>query len=179
MGVVILGKWAWSFWESGRGFRFSGMKELGVLLPVKKSERWLRVRATFSRSNRGLGVGSGKKSSAAVLEWCMFSLYEKILGSVWVSELQRWFRPDMAAQRVPLSGCSQHSDPGSNSERSADSPQPLSESDSSGHVSPPNPDWTEERFRVDRKRLETLLLGRFYLLANKKKQEKLKVSLVS
>ncbi|KAF5896615.1 protein bicaudal C 1-like [Clarias magur] len=64
----------------------------------------------------------------------------------------------MAAQRVPLSGCSQHSDPGSNSERSADSPLPASESDSSGHVSPPNPDWTEERFRVDRKRLETLLL---------------------
>ncbi|MCI4382345.1 hypothetical protein PGIGA_G00013840 [Pangasianodon gigas] len=65
----------------------------------------------------------------------------------------------MAAQRVPLSGCSQHSDPGSNSERSADSPLPASESDSSGHVSPPNPDWTEERFRVDRKRLETLLLA--------------------
>ncbi|XP_047677720.1 protein bicaudal C homolog 1-A isoform X1 [Tachysurus fulvidraco] len=65
----------------------------------------------------------------------------------------------MAAQRVPLSGCSQHSDPGSNSERSADSPLPASESDSSGHVSPPDPDWTEERFRVDRKRLETLLLA--------------------
>ncbi|XP_060789390.1 protein bicaudal C homolog 1-B isoform X2 [Neoarius graeffei] len=73
--------------------------------------------------------------------------------------VERRFRSDMAAQRVPLSGCSQHSDPGSNSERSADSPLPASESDSSGHVSPPDPDWTEERFRVDRKRLETMLLA--------------------
>lgn len=86
--------------------------------------------------------------------------------------LRRRLRSDMAAQRIPPSGCSQLSDPGSNSERSADSPLPASESDSSGHVSPPNPDWTEERFRVDRKRLETLLLGRLY----KKQTNKLKIA---
>uniref|UniRef100_A0A3B4D8X2 SAM domain-containing protein n=1 Tax=Pygocentrus nattereri TaxID=42514 RepID=A0A3B4D8X2_PYGNA len=49
--------------------------------------------------------------------------------------------------------------PGSNSERSADSPLHASEDDSSGHVSPPDPSWTEERFRVDRKKLETMLLA--------------------
>lgn len=55
-----------------------------------------------------------------------------------------------------------HSDQGSSSERSDDSPSAASEDDSSshcGHISPPDPDWTEERFRVDRKKLETMLLA--------------------
>ncbi|KAJ7426573.1 Protein bicaudal C 1 [Willisornis vidua] len=66
----------------------------------------------------------------------------------------------MAAQRDPLSGYLQQplSDPGSNSERSADSPLPGSEEDSAG---PPralhSPEWGEERFRVDRKKLEAML----------------------
>ncbi|KAJ7395581.1 bicaudal C-like protein 1 [Pitangus sulphuratus] len=66
----------------------------------------------------------------------------------------------MAAQRDPLSGYLQQplSDPGSNSERSADSPAPGSEEDSAG---PPralhSPEWGEERFRVDRKKLEAML----------------------
>uniref|UniRef100_A0A671LQJ2 Protein bicaudal C homolog 1-B-like n=1 Tax=Sinocyclocheilus anshuiensis TaxID=1608454 RepID=A0A671LQJ2_9TELE len=54
-----------------------------------------------------------------------------------------------------------HHDQGSSSERSDDSPSAVSEDDSSGHcvhISPPDPDWTEERFRVDRKKLETMLL---------------------
>ncbi|XP_067223706.1 protein bicaudal C homolog 1-B isoform X1 [Chanodichthys erythropterus] len=55
-----------------------------------------------------------------------------------------------------------HHDHGSSSERSNDSPSAVSEDDSSGHcghISPPDPDWTEERFRVDRKKLETMLLA--------------------
>lgn len=55
-----------------------------------------------------------------------------------------------------------HSDQGSSSERSDDSPSAASEDDSSGHcghISPPDPDWNEERFRVDRKKLETMLLA--------------------
>uniref|UniRef100_A0A9J7YK87 BicC family RNA binding protein 1 n=1 Tax=Cyprinus carpio carpio TaxID=630221 RepID=A0A9J7YK87_CYPCA len=55
-----------------------------------------------------------------------------------------------------------HHDQGSSSERSDDSPSAVSEDDSSGHcghISPPDPDWTEERFRVDRKKLETMLLA--------------------
>ncbi|XP_056332799.1 protein bicaudal C homolog 1-B isoform X2 [Danio aesculapii] len=55
-----------------------------------------------------------------------------------------------------------HHDHGSSSERSDDSPSAVSEDDSSGHcghISPPDPDWTEERFRVDRKKLETMLLA--------------------
>ncbi|XP_016142834.1 protein bicaudal C homolog 1-like [Sinocyclocheilus grahami] len=66
----------------------------------------------------------------------------------------------MAAQCEPLSGYLQQSDPGSNSERSADSPLPVSEDDSSGPTAPPDPEWTEERFRVDRKKLEIMLLGK-------------------
>ncbi|XP_072546701.1 protein bicaudal C homolog 1-B [Salminus brasiliensis] len=67
----------------------------------------------------------------------------------------------MAAHLVPPSSYSPQPDPGSrsNSERSTDSPVPASEDDSSGHVSPPDPSWTEERFRVDRKKLETMLLA--------------------
>ncbi|XP_052002019.1 protein bicaudal C homolog 1-B-like isoform X1 [Xyrauchen texanus] len=61
----------------------------------------------------------------------------------------------------PLSFIHQ-SDQGSSSERSDDSPSAVSEDDSSGrcgHISPLDPDWTEERFRVDRKKLETMLLA--------------------
>ncbi|XP_056626532.1 protein bicaudal C homolog 1 isoform X2 [Triplophysa dalaica] len=65
----------------------------------------------------------------------------------------------MAAQREAFSGYSQQSDPGSNSERSADSPLPGSEDDSTGPAAPPDPEWTEERFRVDRKKLEIMLLA--------------------
>ncbi|XP_056325928.1 protein bicaudal C homolog 1-B-like [Danio aesculapii] len=65
----------------------------------------------------------------------------------------------MAAQCEPLSGYLQQSDPGSNSERSTDSPLLVSEDDSSGPTAPPDPEWTEERFRVDRKKLEIMLLA--------------------
>ncbi|XP_035388910.1 protein bicaudal C homolog 1-B [Electrophorus electricus] len=43
----------------------------------------------------------------------------------------------------------------------ADSPGPVSEADSPGPVSeaPSEPDWTEERFRVDRKKLEIMFLA--------------------
>ncbi|KAM4032615.1 protein bicaudal C homolog 1 isoform 3-T4 [Anomaloglossus baeobatrachus] len=60
----------------------------------------------------------------------------------------------MAAQCDPLSGYMTQSDPGSNSERSTDSPLPGSEDDS---PAPHDPEWGEERFRVDRKKLETML----------------------
>lgn len=68
----------------------------------------------------------------------------------------------MAAQCDALSGYlqQQQSDHGSNSERSTDSPQPGSEEDLSGPQPPPDPEWTEERFRVDRKKLEIMLLGK-------------------
>ncbi|XP_029106688.1 protein bicaudal C homolog 1-like isoform X2 [Scleropages formosus] len=68
----------------------------------------------------------------------------------------------MAAQREPSGGPSVHSvhsDPGSNSERSGDSPAPGSENDSCGPSSPLDPEWTEERFRVDRKKLEIMLIA--------------------
>ncbi|KAG5855420.1 hypothetical protein ANANG_G00048870 [Anguilla anguilla] len=65
----------------------------------------------------------------------------------------------MAAQCDSLTGYLQQSDPGSNSERSTDSPLPVSEDDSSGPPAPPDPEWTEERFRVDRKKLEVMLLA--------------------
>ncbi|XP_066549052.1 protein bicaudal C homolog 1 isoform X2 [Amia ocellicauda] len=64
----------------------------------------------------------------------------------------------MAAQCDSFSGYLQ-SDAGSNSERSTDSPAPVSEDDSSGPPAPPDPEWTEERFRVDRKKLEVMLLA--------------------
>uniref|UniRef100_A0A3Q2FYB9 BicC family RNA binding protein 1a n=1 Tax=Cyprinodon variegatus TaxID=28743 RepID=A0A3Q2FYB9_CYPVA len=71
----------------------------------------------------------------------------------------------MAAQCDPLSGYlqqqqQQQSDQGSNSERSTDSPLPGSEEDLSGPHPLPDPEWTEERFRVDRKKLEIMLLGK-------------------
>ncbi|KAM4607603.1 protein bicaudal C homolog 1-B isoform 2-T2 [Polymixia lowei] len=65
----------------------------------------------------------------------------------------------MAAQCDTLSGYLQQSDQGSNSERSTDSPVPGSEDDLSGPHSLPDPEWTEERFRVDRKKLEVMLLA--------------------
>lgn len=68
----------------------------------------------------------------------------------------------MAAQCDPLSGYLPPplSDPGSNSERSADSPAPGSEEDSAGPPRPlHSPEWGEERFRVDRKKLEAMLQG--------------------
>lgn len=65
----------------------------------------------------------------------------------------------MAAQCDSLSGYLPQSDHGSNSERSADSPLPGSEEDLSG-PQPLDPEWTEERFRVDRKKLEIMLLGK-------------------
>ncbi|XP_041117103.1 protein bicaudal C homolog 1-like isoform X4 [Polyodon spathula] len=65
----------------------------------------------------------------------------------------------MAAQCASLSGYLQQSDPGSNSERSTDSPVPVSEDDSSGPHVTSDPEWTEERFRVDRKKLEVMLLA--------------------
>lgn len=66
----------------------------------------------------------------------------------------------MAAQCDTLSGYLPQSDHGSNSERSADSPLPGSEEDLSGPQPLPDPEWTEERFRVDRKKLEIMLLGK-------------------
>ncbi|XP_023825802.1 protein bicaudal C homolog 1 isoform X3 [Salvelinus sp. IW2-2015] len=65
----------------------------------------------------------------------------------------------MAAQCDSLSGYLQQSDQGSNSERSTDSPVPGSEDDLSGPHALPDPEWTEERFRVDRKKLEIMLLA--------------------
>ncbi|XP_039627497.1 protein bicaudal C homolog 1 [Polypterus senegalus] len=65
----------------------------------------------------------------------------------------------MAAQCDSLSAYLPHSDPGSNSERSTDSPLPGSEDDSAGPAVPLDPEWTEERFRVDRKKLEVMLLA--------------------
>lgn len=65
----------------------------------------------------------------------------------------------MAAQCDTLSGYLQQSDQGSNSERSTDSPLPGSEEDLSGLHPLPDPEWTEERFRVDRKKLEVMLLA--------------------
>uniref|UniRef100_A0A8C6TAM9 BicC family RNA binding protein 1a n=1 Tax=Neogobius melanostomus TaxID=47308 RepID=A0A8C6TAM9_9GOBI len=62
----------------------------------------------------------------------------------------------MAAQ---CDGYLQQSDHGSNSERSTDSPLPGSEEDLSGPHPLPDPEWTEERFRVDRKKLEVMLLA--------------------
>lgn len=65
----------------------------------------------------------------------------------------------MAAPRDALSGYLQQSDPGSNSERSTDSPLPGSEEELSGPHQLPDPEWTEDRFRVDRRKLEVMLLA--------------------
>lgn len=74
--------------------------------------------------------------------------------------LEELLRSAMAAQCDTLSGYLQQSDQGSNSERSTDSPLPGSEEDLSGPHQLPDPEWTEERFRVDRKKLEIMLLGK-------------------
>ncbi|KAK5854230.1 hypothetical protein PBY51_015319 [Eleginops maclovinus] len=73
--------------------------------------------------------------------------------------LEKLLSSAMAAQCDTLSGYLQQSDQGSNSERSADSPLPGSEEDLSGLHPLPDPEWTEERFRVDRKKLEVMLLA--------------------
>ncbi|XP_030642764.1 protein bicaudal C homolog 1 isoform X2 [Chanos chanos] len=65
----------------------------------------------------------------------------------------------MAANCDPLSGYLQQSDQGSNSERSTDSPVPVSEDDYAGPIASTDPEWSEERFRVDRKKLEVMLLA--------------------
>lgn len=71
--------------------------------------------------------------------------------------LEQFLRGAMAAQCD--GGYLQQSDQGSNSERSTDSPLPGSEEDLSGPQPLPDPEWTEERFRVDRKKLEVMLLA--------------------
>ncbi|KAL0964705.1 hypothetical protein UPYG_G00327830 [Umbra pygmaea] len=65
----------------------------------------------------------------------------------------------MAAHSEFLIGYIHQSDPGSNSERSSDSPLLISEDDSNGPPATVDPEWTEERFRVDRKKLEVMLLA--------------------
>ncbi|XP_004645928.1 protein bicaudal C homolog 1 isoform X3 [Octodon degus] len=62
----------------------------------------------------------------------------------------------MAAQGEP-GYLAAPSDPGSNSERSADSPVPGSEDDLGAGAPLLSPEWSEERFRVDRKKLEAML----------------------
>ncbi|XP_020928458.1 protein bicaudal C homolog 1 isoform X3 [Sus scrofa] len=62
----------------------------------------------------------------------------------------------MAAQGEP-SYLAAQSDPGSNSERSTDSPMPGSEDDLVAGAPLHSPEWSEERFRVDRKKLEAML----------------------
>ncbi|KAK2098608.1 hypothetical protein P7K49_024059, partial [Saguinus oedipus] len=62
----------------------------------------------------------------------------------------------MAAQGEPGYLAAQ-SDPGSNSERSTDSPMPGSEDDLVAGATLHSPEWSEERFRVDRKKLEAML----------------------
>uniref|UniRef100_A0A8C0N308 SAM domain-containing protein n=1 Tax=Canis lupus familiaris TaxID=9615 RepID=A0A8C0N308_CANLF len=64
--------------------------------------------------------------------------------------------PTMAAQGEPGYLAAQ-SDPGSNSERSTDSPMPGSEDDLVAGAPLHSPEWSEERFRVDRKKLEAML----------------------
>lgn len=72
----------------------------------------------------------------------------------------------MAAQGDPLSGYLPPlpSETGSNSERSADSPPPGSEEDAAAPRPPRSPEWGEERFRVDRKKLEAMLQGKRWAL---------------
>lgn len=65
----------------------------------------------------------------------------------------------MAAQGEPGYLAAQ-SDPGSNSERSTDSPVAGSEDDLVAAAPLHSPEWSEERFRVDRKKLEAMLQGR-------------------
>lgn len=64
----------------------------------------------------------------------------------------------MASQSEPGYLAAAQSDPGSNSERSTDSPVAGSEDDLVA-AAPllHSPEWSEERFRVDRKKLEAML----------------------
>ncbi|XP_066522193.1 protein bicaudal C homolog 1-like isoform X2 [Hoplias malabaricus] len=65
----------------------------------------------------------------------------------------------MAAQHDSLSGCVQHQEPGSNSSERSDSPSPGSDDSGAASALAADPESTEERFRVDRKKLELMLLA--------------------
>lgn len=65
----------------------------------------------------------------------------------------------MAAGRSSVSGLMQQPEAPS----SSDSPPPHGSEDEEQHggaAAPHDPEWTEERFRVDRKKLELMLLGK-------------------
>lgn len=65
----------------------------------------------------------------------------------------------MAAGRSSVSGLVQQPETPS----SSDSPPPHGSEDEEQHggaAAPHDPEWTEERFRVDRKKLELMLLGK-------------------
>lgn len=81
------------------------------------------------------------------------------LSSTGLRGRERAVAPGAAVMAAQCEGYLQQSDPGSNSERSTDSPLPGSEEDLSGPHPLPDPEWTEERFRVDRKKLEIMLLA--------------------
>ncbi|GAA6082397.1 protein bicaudal C homolog 1 isoform X1 [Tachysurus ichikawai] len=64
----------------------------------------------------------------------------------------------MAAGRSSVSGFMQQPE----AQSSSDSPPPHGSEDEEQHggaAAPHDPEWTEERFRVDRKKLELMLLG--------------------
>lgn len=109
--------------------------------------RWRRLRAEELAPRRGEPVEPGRRAEAA-------------------AQAQRRPQPEpecraptMAAQGEP-GYLAAHSDPGSNSERSTDSPMPGSEDDLIAGAPLHSPEWSEERFRVDRKKLEAMLQGR-------------------
>lgn len=109
--------------------------------------RWRRLRAEELAPRRGEPVEPGRRAEAA-------------------AQAQRRPQPEserraptMAAQSEP-GYLAAHSDPGSNSERSTDSPMPGSEDDLVAGAPLHSPECSEERFRVDRKKLEAMLQGR-------------------
>lgn len=109
--------------------------------------RWRRLRAEELAPRRGEAVEPGRRAEAA-------------------AQAQRRPQPEserraptMAAQSEP-GYLAAHSDPGSNSERSTDSPMPGSEDDLVAGAPLHSPECSEERFRVDRKKLEAMLQGR-------------------
>uniref|UniRef100_A0A8C5CMB6 BicC family RNA binding protein 1 n=1 Tax=Gadus morhua TaxID=8049 RepID=A0A8C5CMB6_GADMO len=87
----------------------------------------------------------------------------------------------MAAQCDTLSGYlqqqqQQQSDQGSNSERSTDSPPPGSEDDLHAPHPPPDPEWTEERFRVmDETKTQIAWPSKLKIGAKSKKDPHIKV----
>lgn len=109
--------------------------------------RWRRLRADELAPRRGEPVEPGPRSQAAARAQRRPQ-----------PEPQRR-APTMAAQGEP-GYLAAHSDPGSNSERSTDSPMPGSEDDLVAGAPLHSPEWSEERFRVDRKKLEAMLQGR-------------------